>query len=124
MVSNLYHKKIHEYIGVQAVPDMYYGQNRLYIACIEHNILLQFSPIDSLLCCRYEEQNARICRDFDAPAPVIMTDQSSNQSGNESMEDHGSFQDFNDLPDEIKKLNSIDVIPNPIKAHETDDWQH
>ncbi len=78
---------------------MYYGQNRLYIACVEHNILLQFSPIDSLLCCRFEEQKVRLCRDFDAPAPVI--EKSSNQSGSESMEDQGSFQEFNDLPDEI-----------------------
>lgn len=58
MCTNAEHQLIHDYLGIQAVPDMFFGQNRLYIACADHNILLEFSPIDALLCSKYSEQKA------------------------------------------------------------------
>jgi hypothetical protein len=62
---------------------MFFGQNRLYIACVEHNFLLEFSPIDSLLCCKFSEQKARMLMDKEDAAPAI-------KDHVEVMEDTGS----------------------------------
>jgi len=48
-----------KYIGVQCAPEMLYGHNRLYIFNKEADILLSFTPVDSLRTCIFSEQQAR-----------------------------------------------------------------
>jgi hypothetical protein len=109
---------INNYLGIQAVPDMFFGKNRLYIACVDHNILLEFSPIDSLLCSKFKEQRARMA--LAEAAPSVLNE--GEETKTECMVDKGSAKGFNKLPDHVKPLNRINMMPYTVHCHEYGDW--
>ena len=78
---------------------MFYGQNRLYIACFDYNLLMEFSSIDSLHCTKFKEQRARMS--LSDPAPGI-------KEGDETI---NLAVGFHSLPDAVKPLNKIDLMP-------------
>ena len=43
------------YLGVQTIPEIFYGQNRLLIFNEKLNIALTFSPFDAMLLCHRPE---------------------------------------------------------------------
>ena len=91
MNTNAEHEYIREYLGIQVVPDMFFGSNRLYITCVDYNLLLEFSPIDCILCCKFSEQRARLYGEIGEPAPAV-------KDSSEKMPDKGSCKCFSKLP--------------------------
>jgi hypothetical protein len=57
--------KVQSYLnGVQQVPDMFFGQNRLYMINKDKNFAYSFSPLDALQFCLYEHQSLRYLPDL------------------------------------------------------------
>ena len=48
--------QISDQTGTQSMPEVFYGFNRLYLANSSHNILLEFSPLESLKLSAFAKQ--------------------------------------------------------------------
>ena len=52
--------KTQKHLGIQTVPEMLFGQSRLYVVCPQYNFQLSFSPLDCLTLCKLDEQAKRL----------------------------------------------------------------
>ena len=49
---------ISDQVGTMAMPEVFYGFNRLYIAHSDNNLLLEFSPIEGLSLASFAKREA------------------------------------------------------------------
>ena len=52
--------RVQSYLQLQALPDMLFGDSRLYLACPQHNFILSFSPLDCVRLCGFAAQRRRL----------------------------------------------------------------
>ena len=93
---------VQRYLGLQQVPEMLFGDSRLFFACPKHDFLLTISPIDCLRLCKFEDQAKRVY--------VSASDSETTQAA--ATEDPSE-----DISSRLKDLNSIDFIPEVTQAH-------
>ena len=60
MIDSFAIDRVQNYLGLQTAPEMLFGDNRLYLACPQHNFLLSFSALDCLRLCKIDEQRNRL----------------------------------------------------------------
>ena len=89
--------RVQSFLGMQAVPEMLYGDNRLYLACPQLNFILSFSPLECVKLCDFNVQRQRLAGSFD---------------------EHEDSENYTQ-----HDLNSIDLMPAPIEAHQSGQWK-
>lgn len=88
---------ISDQVGTMAMPEVFYGLNRLYIAHPQKDLLLEFSPIEGLSLAAFAKRQALLAKKKDEESKTL-----------ESLMENLSIS-----PEE-RHLNQIDVIPEPI----------
>ena len=104
--------------SLQTVPEMFYGDSRLYLACPQRNFLLSFSPLDCIHLCHFESAQKRL-RKSESQTNIEAV---SNENVAAAQDDSNNNDD-SPAPDDGANLNAIDMIPEPIMAHQAENWQ-
>lgn len=60
MVDSTTLDRVQRYLSLQTVPEMFFGDSRLYVACPQRNLLISFSALDCLKLCSFREQERRV----------------------------------------------------------------
>ena len=88
-------------VGIMGLPEVYYGFNHLFLANKEHNILLDFNPLDSLSYSGFQKRDKFLASKEKTGA----VDQLAANLEKLMLDNSG-------LCSEEKDLNTIDLVPN------------
>ena len=91
-------------VGIMGLPEVYYGFNHFYLANKEHNILLDFNPLDSLSFSGFTKREKFLVSDEEKKEEV---DQLAANLEKLMLDNSG-------LSGEEKVLNTIDLVPNQV----------
>ena len=108
-------------VGIMGLPEVFYGQNHLFIANKEYNILLDFNAVDSLSYSGYDKRSIFFDKDggldeFEAPpkpeeVEKLAADLEKLVLSNSS------------LDDEEKSLNLININPKVVQVMQAGTWK-
>ncbi|CAI2375410.1 unnamed protein product [Moneuplotes crassus] len=98
--------QIADVIPTQALPDIVFGYNRIYMVNKKRNFLYEFSPIDALTLCSYAVQTKRL-----HPDQV------------EETKDEASMDEETKEVDQFTALNRIDLKPKNVEVSMADKWK-